>query len=254
MVEVAHPGPDGDSLRGLLELKDLSRLLGGGPEVRPGSAVVLDVSPTLALRIRRVVEVADVAQAPLFLLPPTLQQGLAPTIRSALLHGERLYLEVSAEAVPHAPVATGLSLRRTPAVLEQVPERALIFESQGRLFGIPLSLVSQVVTATLAFCRFPGEHGPVAGLYPHAQALWPIYSAPALLGGSGAVASADACHAGGVEPLFIFTELAGQGIGFCASRVLGIHQGFVPARAPGEFGCERLPAGALFLDLQHMFS
>jgi hypothetical protein len=52
VMEVALPGSDGTSLRGMLEVKDLSTLLGGSPETAMGMVVVLDVSPTLAVRVR----------------------------------------------------------------------------------------------------------------------------------------------------------------------------------------------------------
>ena len=118
-----------------------------------------------------------------------------------------------------------------------------MFESQGRLYGVALPLVSQVVAATRGFCPLPAQIGPVAGLFPHAQVLWPIYSAPGLLG-------AEPTR----EELFVLTELAGQNVGLCASRVLGVHDRFTSAEARGEFTSRTLPGPALFLDLQRMFS
>ena len=85
--------------------------------------------------------------------------------------------------------------------------------------------------------------GGLAGMFPHAQILWPIYSAPALLG-----APARA------EDFFVLTELAGQNVGWCATQVLGVKQRFQAAEAPGEFTAPGLPSPVLFLDLQHMFS
>ncbi|HYO71380.1 MAG TPA: hypothetical protein VEU33_35405 [Archangium sp.] len=90
VMEVAAPGPDETSLRGVLEVKDLSVLLGGEPEPTPGMLVVFDVSPTLAVRVRSIVEVTDVAPAPHFLLPTGLGDTLAALRRSAVLHKERL--------------------------------------------------------------------------------------------------------------------------------------------------------------------
>ncbi|MFP2932425.1 hypothetical protein ACLESO_46205 [Pyxidicoccus sp. 3LG] len=78
VMEVAMSGANGSSLRGVLEVKDLSALLGGSPEEGPGMVVVLDVSPTLAVRVRSVVEVADVARAPVLPPAPGLADSLAP--------------------------------------------------------------------------------------------------------------------------------------------------------------------------------
>jgi chemotaxis signal transduction protein len=205
--------------------------------------VVLDVSPTLAVRVRSVVEVADVARAPFFLLPPGLGDTLARLSRGAVLHKDRLYLEINAEALPHRALSPAPPPRPPVAFVEFPPDRALVFESQERLFGIPLSLVSQVVARGEAFSRLPGEGGAVAGIFPHAQVLWPICSAPALLGAPAAP-----------EAFFVLTELAGRHVGLCATRVLGVVQRFVATPERGEFSAPGLPTPVLFLDLQRMFS
>jgi chemotaxis signal transduction protein len=244
VMEVALPGSDGTSLRGMLEVKDLSALLGGSPESVPGMVVVLDVSPTLAVRVRSVVEVADVAHTPLFLLPTGLVDTLAPLSRGAILHKDRLYLELIAESLPQRIVPRSSPPPSRPVhLMESAPERALVFESQGRLFGLPLALVSQVVTRGEAFSMLPVQGGAVAGLFPHAQVLWPIYSAPAMLGAPAQV-----------EAFFVLTEMAGLNVGLCATRVLGVLQRFEPAEGRGEFTAPGLPGPVLFLDLQRMFS
>ena len=243
VMEVALPGSDGTSLRGMLEVKDLSVLLGGAPEKGQGMVVVLDVSPTLAVRVRTVVEVADVAHAPFFLLPAGLGEALVPLSRGAVLHKERLYLELIAESLPQRGVQRSPLALRPAHLMESPPERALVFESQGRLFGLPLGLVSQVVTRGEAFSRLPVQRGAVAGVFPHAQVLWPIFSVPAMLGGSAEV-----------EAFFVLTEMAGQNVGLCATRVLGVLPRFEPTEEKGEFRANGLPGPVLFLDLQHMFS
>ncbi len=242
-MEVANPDTDGVSIRGHLDLVDLSERLGGAPEPPPGVGVVLDVSPTLAVRVKRIVEVADVARDPLFLIPPGMGETLALLVRGAILHGGRLYLELIAEALPHPKPTHGAALNRPIYLLDQPPDRALVFESRGKLYGIPLALVSQVVPATEAFTPMPMASGPVAGFFPHAQALWPVYTPAGLLGG-GAVR----------EELLVMTELAGQNVGLTASRVLGVHAGLVPATERGEYTAPGLSTAALFLDLQRMFS
>jgi hypothetical protein len=243
VMEVAAPGPDETSLRGVLEVKDLSVLLGGEPEQTPGMVVVFDVSPTLAVRVRSIVEVTDVVPAPHFLLPSGLGDTLAALSRSALLHKERLYLEINADALPHEPGAVRPPPELPVQLVELAPERSLVFESQGRLFGLPLSMISQVVTRGPAFSALPGKSGAVAGVMPHGQALWPLYSAPALLGGASSA-----------EDLLVLAEVEGRGLGLCASRVLGVHPRFEPAGEPGEFTAPGVPAPVLFLDLRRMFS
>ncbi|HSP82062.1 MAG TPA: defective in fruiting DifE, partial [Myxococcaceae bacterium] len=139
IMEVAAPGPDVTSLRGVLEVKDLSVLLGGSPEQGAGMVVVFDVSPTLAVRVRAVAEVTDVIAAPYYLLPSGLGDTLAALSRGAVLHKERLYLELIADALPHQPGTITPPPRHPVRLLESPPERSLVLESQGRLFGLPLS-------------------------------------------------------------------------------------------------------------------
>lgn len=244
VVEVAPPDSDGESIRGFLMLKDLSELLGGEREVRPGLAVVLDVSPTLAIRIKRVIEVADVARAQFFMLPPGLGEASALLLRGCLLYNDSLYFELVAEALPHTVGATVIGAPMKPLyVQETTPDRALIVESANQLYGIPLHFVSQVTRTGPSYCPLPGRGGPVAGLLPHNQALWPVFSFPGLLG-----AKADRAE------LVVLSELAGRNVGIAAERVLGVHQNFTPAEARGSFKGSGMVAPALFLDLERMFS
>lgn len=243
VMEVAAPGPDETCLRGVLEVKDLSVLLGGGPEQTPGMVVVFDVSPTLAVRVRSIVEVTDVATAAHFLLPSGLGDTLAALSRSAVLHKDRLYLEINADALPQEPGTVNPPPELPVHFVESAPERSLVFESQGRLFGLPLSLISQVVMRGPAFSALPGRSGAVAGVMPHGQALWPLYSAPALLGGPSTA-----------EDFLVLAEVEGRSLGLCASRVLGVHPRFAPAGEPGEFTAPGVPASVLFLNLRRMFS
>ena len=242
VVEVSPPDSSGKSIRGLLDLVDLTRLLGGGDEQRPGMAIVLDVSPTLAVRVKRVLEVADVARDPQFKLPRGLGDGLTRVVRGAILRDGRLHLELMVDALARPLLAEPGTPSRPFAVVEQAPERALLFESQGQLFGLPLAFVSQVVNADQTFCALPGAGGAITGIVPHVQSLWPVFSAPALIGQRAAL-----------EPLLVFAELAGQNVGLFAARVLGVQEGFTPAEGPGKFACRAIPQPALFLDWQRMF-
>jgi chemotaxis signal transduction protein len=122
-------------------------------------------------------------------------------------------------------------------------DRALVFESQGLLYGITLALVSQVVPAGEGFCPLPGRPGPVAGLYPHGQALYPIYSTAALLGTGQPMK----------EPFFVLTELAGQSVGLTAARVLGVQGPFTATSEVGQFRAQGLSGNVHFLDFQRMF-
>lgn len=244
VMEVAPPDADNtNTLRGSLELKDLTALLGGEDEARPGMSIVLDVSPTLALRVKQVFEVADVARDRLFGVPPALGDALAFVTRGAILHDQKLFLELKPEAIPHQPLRRQAPSPRPVFLVEKAPDRALVFESQGVLWGVPLTMVQQVVSATGAFLPLPVPHGPVAGVFPHDQSLWPIFSAPALIGGRAAR-----------EELFVLAELAGESAGLCATRVHGVFQSFTSTEGQGEFSAKGLDQPILLLDWQRMFS
>ncbi|OJH37066.1 chemotaxis protein CheW [Cystobacter ferrugineus] len=243
VTEVAAPDPDQTSLRGVLEVQDLSVLLGGEPEPTPGMVVVLDVSPTLAVRVSSVVEVADVTRAVHFVLPSVLGDSLAALSHSAVMHKGRLYLELGADVLPHEPGIVTPPPLPTLYLFGFPPERSLVFESQGRLFGLPLPFISQVVMRGESFSALPGRGGAIAGLMPHGQVLWPLYSVPALLGGR-AVA----------EDFLVLAEVEGRTLGLCASRVIGVYPRFEPTGNPGEFTVSGVPDPILFVDLWSMFS
>lgn len=230
VLEVSPPDANGESLHGHLQLKDLSALLGGPPEHRPGTAVVLDVSPTLAVRVKRVFEVRDVAEKPRHPLPRRLVRRLEPAVRGVIEVNGALYFELDVETAARGLEADPPELLEgglLPAAPE--PERALVFESQGQRLAVPLTSVSQVVTAGDKLCALPHE-GPLKGLVLHQAHLWPAFSVPGMRGGHSEV-----------EPLAVLIEVEGEGLGLLASKAFG-----VIARGALQ--------GAHVLDLPRLFS
>lgn len=225
VLEVTPPDPDAEraTVRGVFPLEDLSTLMGGAPERRPGLAVLLDTSPTLAVRVREGAEVADVAGAPHFQLTRDLAQRIGTLVRGALQHQGRLYLELRAEALgqtcmlptPAPRIVTWIDSPQGPA---------LLFESGSSTFGVPLTHVLQISPVLAAFCPFPVPGGVIAGLLAHAGALWPVYGLPAFLGEPLAV-----------ESQVVLLELDGIQVAVCASRVLGIEQRLATTGEPGRW-------------------
>jgi hypothetical protein len=213
-----------------MELSDLSRLLGGPAQTEPTAGLVLDVSPTLAVGIGRVLEIADVARSPFHQLPGPIAAGLSLFVRGAVEHQGQLFLELIPEMLAQRPPALPARPPRPVIPLEELPPRALVIESGGHRFGIPLPWVSQVVPRSPGACAMPGMVD-VLELFSHGQVVWPVFSTPSLIGG-------EACD----EPLRVLTELAGQTVAFTASSALGV-------KGPFEDG-----DSVLFLDLQRMFS
>lgn len=242
VMEVATPDADGRSIRGSLELKDLSQVFGEGPEEFPGMGLVLDISPTLAARIKRVVEVADVSTSPVYVIPPNLSK-IGGLLRGAIQHREAIYLELAIEALQE-DLTLGEVARRPVNFCREAPDRALVFESQGALFGVALPFVLQVLSGGAgALAGIPSPAKAVIGLLTHSQTLWPVYCAPSLLG-----------RPERKEDFVVLTELAGQHVGLSASRVLGVYRDLARTEQQGEFSGAGLPSPVLFLDLQGMFS
>lgn len=239
VLEVFTP-KDGRAPHGI-ELSDLSALLEGTPDAAPGAGVVLDVSPTLALGVKRVVEIADVARSPFHQLPAWVGGRLSLFVRGAVEHAGRLYLELAPELLVQRSLAPPPSARPI-LMLEELPARALLIESGGQRFGIPLPWVSQVAALEPGACALPGRGAAVA-IQLHGQALWPVFSTPALIGGPPAP-----------EPLLVLTELAGQNVALTARAALGVHGPFEASDTPGEHRPLGGGPAALFLDLQRMFS
>ncbi len=211
MIEVANPDPGGATLRGHHPLVDLTQLLSGPPEQRPGTAVLLDTSPTLALRVKAVRGVVDVSECPWLHVPRRLVPTLEPSVRGLVDYQGELFFELDVEALAH-----GL---RAPPQLKVVDPfgpplpQALVFETGGRQVGLPLSAVAQVVGMSSKFCPLVAP-GAAMGVLLHQQQAWPVFSLPGLLG-----------EPIPNEPLMVLAEVQGDALAFTASRALGVLEG-----------------------------
>jgi chemotaxis signal transduction protein len=224
VMEVAPPDDGRPSVHGLLPLEDLSVLMGGAPERRPGLAVVLDVSPTRAVRVREGAEVADVGGAPHFQLTRDLAARVGELVRGALLHSGRLYLELRADALGQSCLLPAPPPRIVTWLEAAEGQPMLLFQSGGTVFALPLSQVLHISAVGPAFCPFPVPGGVVAGMLAHGQALWPVYALPGFFGGPLTV-----------EPHVVLAELAEMQVALCASRVLGVESRFTRGSVPGEW-------------------
>ncbi len=225
MLEVAQPDATGNTLHGHHALKDLSSRLGGEPEVRPGVALLLDTSPTLAIRVARVYGVADLAAEKGLRLPKRLGAALEPTVKAALEHEGRLWLELDPESLVKAS--------RAPAAFRVVEPfapasgRCLLFESCGRKLALTLDQVAQVVPADQKLVRFP-DGWPAEGLVIHQGQLWPVYALGSMLGEPRVQ-----------EPLIVLAKVRDEPVGLSAARALGV---------------QTATEGTQLLDLERVFS
>lgn len=222
VLEVARANEEGGLQLSLhLPVRDLSLLLGGEEEAGAGAGVVMDVSPTIALRVRQVDGVFDCAALPRWPVQGRLVRLLAPAIAAAIEFEGRLVFELDAEAA-----ARGLPRQLKPLERHhRDAQSALVFTVQGERLAIPLHHVAQVIEAGAQFNRAPNA-GSFLGVAVHRAQLCPVFTVGPL---------------GLVQPFVVLFEVGSDLIGLSASQVEGVKSG-------------SSLAGASVLDVGRMFS
>jgi chemotaxis signal transduction protein len=221
VLEIARAGADGAlQVSQHVPVKDLSLLLGGDEEPEVSAGIVLDLSPTVAVRVKQVEGVFDTAALPRWKMQGRLIRLVAPAIVGALEYEGRLVFELDAEGA-----ARGLPRQQKP-LERHVREDAggLVFTVQGERLAVPLSSVVQVIEATHAFNRAPNA-GSFLGAAVHRGQLCPVYTVGPL---------------GLVQPYVVLFEVAGELLGLSASQVEGVRTG------PALLGATILDVGRMF--------
>ncbi|MDP1914645.1 MAG: defective in fruiting DifE [Myxococcales bacterium] len=210
VVEVARSTQDEETLRGHLAIRDLSVLLGGDAEERPGTIVLLDTSPSVAARARRVEGVFDASSHLVLPLPNRLVHLVAPVVKQGLVSEAGLTFELDAAEVPRGLPRQS---KRVELATTTAPGPFLVFDSGPLHLALPLADVSQVASKGPMFNAAPGV-GSFVGVLMHQQRLVPAFS----LTGTEA------------EALLIVIELASGPVALSASRAYGVKT----AEAVGE--------------------
>lgn len=205
VLEVARPSSDDELAQRHLWLRDLSLLLGGEPEARPGAALILDTSPTMAIRVREVEGVFDTSQDPELPLTNRLISLVAPAVSRALLHEDRLIFELDAQSSTRGlPRQT----RRPELVTVEPTTPCLVFQSGTAQLALPLARVLQVTALGPRFNHAPGS-GAFCGVMAHQRHLCPVFCV------------SDALE---LEPFIVLLELGGEVLGLTATRAEGVKQ------------------------------
>ncbi len=210
VVEVARSTQDEETLRGHLAIRDLSVLLGGDAEERPGTIILLDTSPSVAARARQVEGVFDASSHLVLPLPNRLVHLVAPVVKQGLVSEAGLTFELDAAEVPRGLPRQS---KRVELATTTAPGPFLIFDSGPLHLALPLADVSQVASKGPMFNAAPGV-GSFVGVLMHQQRLVPAFS----LTGTEA------------EALLIVIELASGPVALSASRAYGVKT----AEAVGE--------------------
>jgi chemotaxis signal transduction protein len=192
---------------------DLAALFGLPADQSATEALVIDMKPARMLRVARVEEVADLADAPFFALPQRIRLAVQGAIRGARLHRGQLLLELAPEALvtlvrtprPPPPSFT------PPSSFSGVPERVLVFRSGERRLAAALADVSQVVPSPTV-CPVPLLPAHLWGILHHERTLHVVADAAIIFGGASSRP----------PPLVVLIDIAGVPLAVAADRVDGI--------------------------------
>jgi chemotaxis signal transduction protein len=173
-------------------------------------AILTQGSPAAALRIEALHGIVDLAGAEFFQLPArTALPQPAPFSGAVVVKGE-IALELAVSSLGFAPIEPAQEHGGPPSDVDPPLERELRFARGARTFGVPLSVVVQVLEQprVAVVPLTPPSH---RGLLYHGRALHPVLDVAVLYG--------DAPAAIGTVLLL---DAGGAGVAVVADRVLGV--------------------------------
>jgi chemotaxis signal transduction protein len=191
----------------------VSTVLGlvGGPA---RYALVTESTPRTALRVEALHGIIDLAAAEAFQLPAHTLLPQPSPYAGALVTGGEVALELAVSSLGFAPIEPATDAGEPPPSLGPWPERELRF-ARGRLvFGVPISILMQVVEAP-RLAPVPLTPPSHRGLLVHGRALHAVVDVAVLYG------LAPAEQASRV----LLIDAGGAGVGVVADRVLGVGEG-----------------------------
>ena len=185
------------------------------------AGLVMDVSPTLALRVKQVDGVFDCTTC----LAGRCRAGWCPCWRPRSPRRWNTRAGSSSSSTPTAQRGACPGSSSRSSATTAVDPSALVFTVQGERLAIPLQHVVQVIEANACFNRAPNA-GSFLGVAVHRAQLCPVFTVGPL---------------GLVQPFVVLFEVNGDLLGLSASQVEGVRSG-------GALG------GASILDVGRMFS
>ncbi len=191
-------------------------------------AILTQGSPAAALRVEALHGIVDLAEAEFFQLPArTLLPRPAPFSGAVVVRGE-IALELAVASLGFAPIEPAVERSTPHAEVDAPAERELRFARGNRIFGVPLSIVVQVLESprVAPVPLTPPSH---RGLLYHGRALHPVLDVAVLYGDPP----------GGPPRNVLLLDAGGAGVGVVADRVLGVGE-------PREEGLVRPPWDAVF--------
>lgn len=201
--------------------------LAGGPA---RYALVTEATPRTALRVEALHGIVDLAAAEAFQLPVHTLLPQPPPYAGALVTKGEVALELAVSSLGFAPIEPAVDAGEPPPSLGPWLEREVRFTRGALVFGVPMSMLVQVVEAP-RLAPVPLTPASHRGLLVYGRALHAVVDVAVLYGQPAAEG------AGRV----ILIDAGGAGVGVVADRILGAGEG-------GEDGeTLRPPWDALFV-------
>jgi chemotaxis signal transduction protein len=168
-----------------------------------------------ALRVEALHGIVDLADAEVFQLPARTALPQPPPFAGAVVSKGEVALELAVSSIgfsPLEPAEEGPAPALEPDALAR--DRELLFARAGRTYGVPLSLLVQVLEGARVspVPLAPPSH---RGLVYHGRALHPVVDV--------AVRFGEPAPAEGRNVLLL--DAGGAGVGVVADRVLGVGEG-----------------------------
>jgi chemotaxis signal transduction protein len=173
-------------------------------------AILTQGTPPAALRVEALHGIVDLAEAEYFQLPArTFLPQPAPFSGAVVTKGE-ISLELAVASLGFAPIEPVEEHGEAPADVDPPPERELRFARGGRTFGVPLSLLVQVLEGAriAAVPLTPPSH---RGLLYQGRALHPVLDVAVLYGEAPSPART-----------VLLLDAVGAGVAVAADRVIGV--------------------------------
>jgi chemotaxis signal transduction protein len=200
----------------------------GLPAAPSPFAILTEGSPPAALRVEVLHGIVDLAEAEFFQLPARTVLPQPPPFSGAVVLRGEIALELAVASLGFAPIEPAVERDDPPPDVDAPSERELRFARGERTFGVPLSILVQVLEMP-RIASVPLTPSSHVGLLYHGRALHPVLDVGVLYGDAP----------GGPVRTVLLLDAGGTGVGVAADRVLGVGE-------PRQEGVVRPPWDAVF--------
>ena len=173
-------------------------------------AILTEGTPPAALRVESLHGIVDLAEAEYFQLPARTFLPQPPPFAGAVVSGGAIALELAVASLGFAPIEPAEEHGDAPADVDPPGERELRFARGGRTFGVPLSLLVQVLDAP-HIATVPLTPRSHLGLLYHGRALHPVLDVAVLYEDPPAPARR-----------VLLLDAGGAAVAVAADRVIGV--------------------------------